>query len=91
MERGLKEATINRRLSAIKSLVNYARKIGKCDYTLSEIQGEKVQKYRDTSGISRQVYRLVLALPEHSTLKGKRDYALLRILWDNAQIGRAHV
>ena len=84
MERGLKEATINRRLSAIKSLVNYARKIGKCDYTLSEIQGEKVQKYRDTSGISRQVYRSVLALPERSTLKGKRDYALLRILWDNA-------
>jgi len=84
VERGLKESTINRRLSAIKSLVRLARSAGKCDYTLEEVKGEKVQVYRDTKGISREAYRKVLGIPDRASLKGKRDYALLRLLWDNA-------
>ncbi len=84
VERGLKEATINRRLSAIRSLVKLAFCAGKCGYTLEEVKGEKVQVYRDTKGISREAYRKVLAIPDRTTLKGKRDYALLRLLWDNA-------
>ncbi|MFB6277797.1 MAG: tyrosine-type recombinase/integrase [Halothece sp.] len=83
-ERGLKQATVNRRLAAIKSLVSYAYQIGKCDYTLSSIKGEKVQKYRDTTGISSEAFRRVLALPNCETIKGVRDYALLRLLWENA-------
>lgn len=84
MERGLKEATINRRLSAIKSLVRLAFSAGKCNYTLEEVKGEKVRVYRDTKGIGKEAYRKVLAIPSRSELKGKRDYALLRLLWDNA-------
>jgi integrase/recombinase XerC len=84
VERGLKEATINRRLSAIKSLFRLAYATGKCNYTLEEIKGEKVRVYRDTKGIGKDVYRKVLAIPDRSQLKGKRDYALLRLLWDNA-------
>lgn len=84
IERGLKEATINRRLAAIKSLVSFARKLGKCDYTLEDIKCEKVKPYRDTTGISKDAYKSMLALPNRNTLKGKRDYALLRLLWDNA-------
>ncbi|NBD32501.1 MAG: tyrosine-type recombinase/integrase [Cyanobacteria bacterium] len=83
-ERGLKQATVNRRLAAIKSLVNYAYQVGKCTYTLATIKGEKVQKYRDTTGVSAETFRRVLALPDRETSKGKRDYALLRILWENA-------
>ncbi len=52
--------------------------------TLEEVKGEKVQVYRDTKGISHEVYRQVLAIPQRVSLKGKRDYALLRLLWDNA-------
>ncbi len=52
----LAEATINRRLAAIKSLVNYARRIGKCDYSLEDVKGEKIQAYRDTSGISAEAF-----------------------------------
>lgn len=84
IERRLSEATVNRRLSAIKALVSYARKLGKCHYTLEEIKGEKVRKYRDTRGISRSTYQSVLSHVNRTTLKGKRDYALLRLLWDNA-------
>ena len=83
-ERKLKEATINRRLAAIKALVRFAFEIGKCNYTLSDIKGEKVVAYRDTTGVSLQLFRQVLAVPQRETLKGKRDYAILRLLWDNA-------
>jgi integrase/recombinase XerC len=84
VERGLKEATVNRRLSAIKSLVNYAAKIGQCSYSLSDIKSEKVKPYRDTSGIQPESFKKLLAIPHRDTLKGQRDYALLRLLWDNA-------
>ncbi|GBL11685.1 tyrosine recombinase XerC [Microcystis aeruginosa Sj] len=73
-ERGLAEATRNRRLSAIKSLVRLANQLGQCDFNLSEVSG----------GVSKEVYRDLLAVPDRSTLKGKRDYAILRLLWDNA-------
>ncbi len=84
VEKELAEATINRRLAAIKSLVNYARRIGKCDYSLEDVKGEKIQAYRDTSGISADAFKSLLAVPDRSTLKGKRDYALLLLLWGNA-------
>lgn len=83
-EKKLKEATINRRLSAIKALVKFAFEIGKCNYTLSDIRGEKVVPYRDTTGVSQELFRQMLAVPQRDTLKGKRDYAILRLLWDNA-------
>lgn len=82
--KGLKEATINRRLAAIKSLVSFSRKLGHCDFTLEDIQGEKVKPYRDTRGIDLKTFKRVLAQCDRSTLKGKRDYAILHLLWSNA-------
>lgn len=83
IERELKEATVNRRLSAVRSLVNYARKVGKCEWGLQDICGEKVRTYRDTTGVDKEDWQRVIAAPDRSTLKGKRDYAILRLLWDN--------
>lgn len=80
----LASATINRRLAAIKSLVNYARSVGKCDYSLDDVKGEKIQSYRDTTGINTESFKEVLAVFDRSTLQGKRDYALLTLLWGNA-------
>lgn len=84
IERGLKEASVNRSIAAIKSLVETARKIGVCHYTLKEVRGEKVQGYRDTTGIPPEAFQRVLSLCDRATLSGKRDYALLRLLWTNA-------
>ena len=84
LEKGLAEATINRRLASVKALVDFARKIGKCDFTLQDIKGEKVHSYRDTTGISADSFKALLTIPNRSTLKGKRDYALLMLLWGNA-------
>lgn len=80
----LKESTVNRRLAAIKSLVRLGNQLGHCCYSLDSIKGDKVVRYRDTTGISKEVYRRLLAIPNRDTLKGKRDYAILRLLWDNA-------
>ncbi len=84
MKAGLAEATVNRRLSALKALVKYGRKLGACSYSLDDVQGEKVQPYRDTTGVDVEAMRKVVTKCSRSTLKGKRDYALLLLMWENA-------
>ncbi|MCW6038960.1 tyrosine-type recombinase/integrase [Spirulina subsalsa FACHB-351] len=84
IQRGLAEATVNRRLSALRSLVNYAHQVGCCDWTLVGVKGEKVIKYRDTTGISPEQFKRMLQQCDSQTLRGKRDYAMLCLLWDNA-------
>jgi len=83
IERKLSEASVNRRLAAIKSLVKFARRLGKCDFTLEDVEGERVKSYRDTTGVDSQSIKKILAIPDRETLKGKRDYALLLLLWSN--------
>jgi len=80
----LSENTINRRVAVIKSLVSTGRTLGICNYTLDLIKPEKVHQYRDTSGITLQQAKIVLDLCDLNSSKGLRDYALLRLLWDNA-------
>jgi integrase/recombinase XerC len=84
LERGLTPATVNVRLSAVKSLVNYARKVGKCDYTLEDVESLQVETYRDTSGVSPDGFKRIADQVKTDSLKGKRDLAILRLLWDNA-------
>jgi integrase/recombinase XerC len=84
IERGLAEATINRRLAAVRSLAKYAKMIGLCQWDLSDLQGERISPHRDTSGISVQQMNDMLKIPNRETVKGKRDYALLRVFWELA-------
>lgn len=84
LQQGLAEATINRRIAAIKSLVKMGRKVNVCQFNLDDIESEKIKKYRDTSGISLDLIKKVLSYPERSTEKGIRDYAILKLLWTNA-------
>jgi integrase/recombinase XerC len=84
IDKGLKEATVNRRLAAVKSLVEMGRKLGACHYTLGDIKGEKVTSYRDTTGVDRATFERILQQCDRTNLSGKRDYALLRLLWGNA-------
>ncbi|MEM7757875.1 MAG: tyrosine-type recombinase/integrase [Cyanobacteria bacterium P01_A01_bin.40] len=82
--RGLAESTVNLRLASIKVLCSMSRKLGICQFTLEDVKGERVQQYRDTSGVDPEHYRQVLALCDRSKIHGIRDYALLKLLWDNA-------
>ena len=93
LDLNLAPSTINVRLSAIKSLVTHARKLGQCEFNLSDIKNVKVQTYRDTSGVKPEVFKSIIdgidrevieGEPERKSVMGKRDYAILRLLWDNA-------
>ena len=82
--KGLKSATINRRLAAIKSLVCFAYNCGHSDFMLESVKGEKLSSYRDTSGVDPETFKRVLGGIDRGSLKGIRDYALLILLWSNA-------
>jgi integrase/recombinase XerC len=80
----LAPATINQKLAAIKSLVNYANQIGKCHYTLTNIKAEKLTQYRDTKGIPKEQFKLMMGAIDTKTIMGLRDRAILLLLWGNA-------
>jgi integrase/recombinase XerC len=84
IEAKLSASTINLRLSAIKALVDYARKRGACSFSLADVKALKANNYQNTRGVPVEDYRSILALVDRSTDLGVRDYAILRLLWDNA-------
>lgn len=82
IEAGLSPATINRRLSAIASVVKLARTLGYTDW-IPEIQGVKSQAYRDTAGPGLDGARALLkAAADQVPTKAKRDVAIVRMLFD---------
>ena len=84
IEAKLAPSTINVRLSALKSFVDYARQVEQCSFNLTDVTCLKVESYSDTTGIAVAGFREMLQIPDRSTIKGIRDYAILRLLWDNA-------
>jgi integrase/recombinase XerC len=79
------EATVNRRMAALLSLVRFARRVGATAANPADsLDAEKVVAYRDTRGVGAQEARRLLRQPDRSTLKGKRDFALLLLLLENA-------
>jgi integrase/recombinase XerC len=84
IEAKLAPSTINVRLSALKSFVDYARTVEQCRFNLADVSCLKVETYSDTTGIAVAGFKAMLQIPDHSTIKGIRDYAILRLLWDNA-------
>jgi integrase/recombinase XerC len=84
LNEGKASATINLRISALKSLVEYAGKQDACSFSLSEIKSLKSQRYKDNQGVSVDDYRSILDLVDRSADLGIRDYAILLLLWDLA-------
>ncbi len=81
-QRGLASATINRRLSTLRSLVRLARLFQLVSWTL-ELPGEKLERYRDTQALGLgDMHRLLGALEEREDAKAARDRALLRLAFD---------
>jgi integrase/recombinase XerC len=80
----LAPSTINVRLSALKSFVDYARQAEQCNFNLADVTCLKVESYGDTTGIPVAGFKEMLQIPDRTTIKGIRDYAILRLLWDNA-------
>ncbi len=87
----LAENTVNRRLTAIRSLLKFAYRLGLATTDgRSLVDNEKTKPYRDTRGIDLAGLRRLLELPGTDTVRGLRDTALLRLLAENA-LRRAEV
>ena len=82
----LSEATVNRRLSAVRALLTLARKLGApCPDVRGLVSSEKSAAYRDTRGPGLEGLRAVL----HGAVS-LRDRALLQLLAENG-LRRAEV
>ena len=84
VERGLQSATVNRRLAALRSLVQLARIMGLVPWHL-EVRNVKSEPFRDTRGPGKQGFRALLQeLDGKRTPKAIRDRCALRLLYDLA-------
>jgi integrase/recombinase XerC len=85
LDAGLAPSTVNRRLSALRSIVQLGRTFGLVTWSL-EVSGVKSKAYRDTKGpgidgvaaVKRQ------AAKHSSPAKAARDVAIVRVLFDLA-------
>lgn len=83
VERGNAPSTVNRRLAALRSIINTARLMGLINWEL-EVSGLKVKKYRETAGPGRETYLKLLktASNQSNEAKATRDVAILVMLHD---------
>lgn len=83
-EKAFASATVNRRLSGLRSLLKLARRVGLCSYQV-EVDDLDEEKLRDTRGPGANGAKKMLALLEKKTdPKSLRDYAILRLLYNVA-------
>ena len=80
----LAPSTINVKLSAVRSLVGEARRNGLISAedaaNLSDIPNVRQRGNRLGNWLTREQAKELLRVPDRSTLKGKRDYAILALL-----------
>src|SRR5947209_5996509 len=82
MDRELAANTINRRLTALRSLVKLGRTLGVVSWTI-EVQSVKADPYRGPRGAGRAGFRDMLdSLAKRKDPKSMRDRAILRCLFD---------
>jgi integrase len=80
----LSPSTINVRLSAVRKMIGEARKNGMLGTeeaaTLTEVPNISQKGTRLGNWLTREQAKELLAVPNRSTLKGKRDYVILALL-----------
>jgi len=78
----LSPATINRRLATLRSMVKLARMLGRVSWEI-DVEGLDAMAYRDTEGPGVETLEKLFALiEERQDAKGRRDLAILRLLFD---------
>jgi len=83
-ERRLSPATIARRLSALRSVVSFARLLGRVSWSL-EVRRPRVEATRIIHEPGLEGWRAMIAAARRRVdAKGVRDYALIRLLHDLA-------
>jgi integrase len=84
LEKKLSASTVNVRLSAIRKLVGEAQKNGILDAEqaakMTDVPNVRQQGTRLGNWLTREQAKELLAVPDRSTNKGKRDYCILALL-----------
>lgn len=85
VERRLAPATVNRRLTCLRSLTALMRTVGALPWTL-EVDGERGSRVRDTRGPAGEGVKALLAAARshRDPWKATRDVAILRLIHDLA-------
>lgn len=84
LQRHLSAATVNRRLSAIRSLLKLAKSLGFVTWEVIA-KNAPVVPYRDTKGPTLpSVRRLFAVVAKRPDRKGVRDFALIRVMYNLA-------
>ena len=81
---GLAPSTVNVRLLAVRKLVREARRNGMLSAEdaadLTDVPNVREKGTRLGNWLTKEQARELLAVPDRSTLKGKREYAILAVL-----------
>jgi integrase len=84
LDRNLSPSTINVRLSAVRKLAGEAKRNGILNAeqaaTLADVPNVRQQGTRLGNWLTRDQAKALLAVPDRSTLKGKRDAVILALL-----------
>jgi integrase len=84
IDHGLSASTINLRLSAVRKLVREARDNGLIDPAdaerIASVPGVPEEGVRIGHWLTAEQMTMLLAVPDRSRIKGKRDYAILSVL-----------
>jgi integrase len=84
VEKKLSASTVNVRLSAIRKLVSEAQRNGILDAEqaakMTDVPNMRQQGTRLGNWLTRDQAKELLAVPDRSTIKGKRDYCILALL-----------
>jgi integrase/recombinase XerC len=85
LDRRLSAATINRRLSSLRTLVSLARTVGAVEWRL-QVQNVRSRSYRNTAGpdFDGMCALLVVADAQTNRRKALRDTALIHVMYDLA-------
>jgi integrase len=84
LERGLSASTVNVRLSAVRKLIGEAQRNGMIGAeegaNVASVPNISQKGTRMGNWLTRDQAKALLAVPDRSTVKGKRDYAILALL-----------
>jgi site-specific recombinase XerD len=84
LDRNLSASTVNVKLSAVRKLVNEAKRAGAVSAEdaaqMTDVPNVRQQGTRLGNWLTKDQAKDLLAVPDRSTMKGKRDYVILSLL-----------
>lgn len=76
--------SINVKIASVKALVKFANDYEFTAMNLDKVKSLTPEVYRDTKGTNTDNIAKIISGINQDTISGKRDYAIMRLLWDCA-------